>query len=59
MSKYKRYCKNIENVENYEKALADNFVGWCLHHRLETWTSDGERRLANISVAELKSLGMY
>ena len=59
MSKYKRYCKNIENVENYKKALADNFVGWCLHHRLETWTSDGERRLANISVAELKSLGMY
>ena len=42
MSKYKRYCKNIENVENYEKALADNFVGWCLHHRLQTWTSDGE-----------------
>lgn len=59
MSKYKRYCKNIENVENYEKALADNFVGWCLHHRLQTWTSDGERRLVNISADELKSLGMY
>ena len=59
MSKYKRYCKNIENVENYKKALADNFVGWCLHHRLQTWTSDGERRLVNISADELKSLGMY
>lgn len=59
MSKYKRYCKNIENVENYEKALADNFVGWCLHHRLETHNSDGERRLVNISADELKSLGMY
>lgn len=26
---YKRhYCKDIENVENFEKAKADNFVGW-------------------------------
>ena len=56
---YKRYCSDIENVENFEKAKADNFKGWQLHHRLETWTSDGERRSVDITAAELKSLNMY
>ena len=55
----KRFCKEPEKIENYEKALADNFKGWECHHRLQTWTSDGERRLVNISAAELKALGMY
>ena len=53
------YCSDIENVENYEKAKADDFIGWDCHHRLETHTPDGERRLVNISAAELKALGMY
>ena len=56
---YKRYCSDIENVENFEKAAADNFNGWLCHHRLETWTSDGERRAVDIKAAELKVLGMY
>ena len=57
---YKRYyCKDIENVENFEKAKADNFKGWHCHHRLETHNSDGERRLVDISHNELKALGMY
>ena len=56
---YKRYCSDIENVENFEKAKADNFKGWQLHHRLETWTSDGERRPVDITTAELKALDMY
>ena len=56
---YKRYCKDIENVENFEKAAADNFKNWQLHHKLETWTSDGKRRLVDITTAELKSLDMY
>ena len=57
---YKRYyCKDIENVENFEKAKADDFVGWNCHHRLETHNSDGERRLVDISHNELKALGMY
>ena len=57
---YKRYyCSDIENVENYEKALADNFIGWECHHRLETHTPDGKRRLVDISHNELKALGMY
>ena len=53
------YCSDIENVENYDKALAENFVGWCCHHRLQTWTSDGERRPVDITAAELKALDMY
>lgn len=59
MRSYKRICDDIENVENYGKALADDFKGWELHHRLETHTSDGERRLVNITSRKLKALGMY
>ena len=56
---FEKFCKEYTNIENYEKAKADNFKGWCIHHRLETHNSDGERRLVNISVAELQALGMY
>lgn len=59
MRDYKRLCKDIESVENYEKALADNFVGWCCHHRLQTWTSDGKRRDVDISAEELIAIDMY
>ena len=47
--KFERYCKDYENIENYEKALADNFVGWCCHHRKGVY----------IAVEKLKALGMY
>ena len=53
------YCKEPENIENYQKALADNFNGWQVHHRLETHNSDGERRLVDITMEELIALGMY
>ena len=43
------YCKDYENIENYEKALADNFKGWDCHHRKE----------AEFSRKELITLGMY
>ena len=43
------YCKDYENIENYEKALADNFKGWDCHHRKE----------AEFSRKELIALGMY
>lgn len=59
MRNYKCICDDIENVENYEKAKADNFEGWECHHRLETHTSDGERRTVDISRKELQALGMY
>ena len=56
---FQNYCKDYENIENYEKAKADDFKGWHCHHRLETHNSDGERRLVDIAAAELKALGMY
>ena len=56
---YKQYCKDYENIENYDKAKADNFLGWCCHHRLETHNSDGQRRIVDITQKELKALGMY
>ena len=46
---FEKYCKDYENIENYEKAKADNFIGWECHHR----------RGANITQKELISLGQY
>ena len=46
---YKYYCKDYENIENYDKAKADNFKGWCVHHR----------KGVDIPKEELKALGMY
>lgn len=57
--KFKYYCKDYENIENYEKAKADDFKNWEVHHRLETHNSDGERRLVDITADELKALDMY
>ena len=56
---FERYCKDYENIENYQKAKKDDFKGWHCHHRLETHNSDGERRLVDINHKELKALGMY
>lgn len=54
--KLKRYCSDdISLIENYAEALADNFKGWCMHHRLE-FTLDGELALTS---EDLKRLGMY
>lgn len=53
------YCIEPEKIENFEKAKAENFKGWVVHHRLQTCTSDGERRLVDITPAELKALDMY
>ena len=51
-----RYCSDdISLIENYSKAAADNFKGWCIHHRLE-FTLDGELALMS---KDLKRLGMY
>lgn len=56
---FEYYCDNIANVENYEAAKADNFIGWQCHHRLETHNSDSERRMVDITKKELKALDMY
>lgn len=67
----KQWCRNnrhmfafcipeqIEQIENYELAKESNFDGWNIHHRLETHNSDGEKRLVNLSRAELIALDMY
>ena len=59
MKHFEKYCDEIENVENYDLAKADNFEDWNCHHRLETHNSDGERRLVDISREELLALNMY
>lgn len=53
------YCEGYTNIENYNKAVKDKFIGWQLHHRLETHTSDGERRPIDITAKELIALDMY
>ena len=50
-----KYCKDYTKIENYDKALADNFEGWVCHHRLET-TLDGKEAHTPES---LKRLDMY
>ena len=51
----KSYCSEpLEQIENFKAAEADNFAGWCIHHRLEI-QPDGTR----VSMQELKSKGLY
>lgn len=51
----KSYCSEpLELVENYQQAKADDFEGWCIHHRLEI-QQDGSR----VSAQELKDNGLY
>lgn len=53
------YCTKPELIENYDKAVADTTRMWDCHHRLETHTSDGERRPTDITRKELIALDMY
>lgn len=53
------YCRHPELIENYDKAVADATQVYEVHHRLETHTSDGERRLVELTREELIALGMY
>lgn len=52
-------CEDICQIENYELAKKDNFIGWDIHHRLETHNSDGIRRSVDITRKELMKLGVY
>jgi hypothetical protein len=48
------YCSEpIENIENYEYAKADSFVGWDIHHRNEITES------GRLSMSQLKRMGLY
>lgn len=53
------YCTKPELIENYDKAVEDLMQTWDCHHRLETHTSDGERRPIDLTIKELIALGMY
>ena len=54
------HCSECETlIENYDKAKADNFKGWVLHHRRETHYPNGERMMIEISAKELNALDMY
>lgn len=52
-------CEDISKIENYEEAVNDTTQMWECHHRLETHTSDGERRLVDLTHKELIALDMY
>ena len=51
---YKFCSESLDKIEHYEEALAENFKGWCIHHRLEI-QPDGTR----MSRQELKDKGLY
>ena len=52
---WKSYCsESLELVENYMAAKADDFEGWCIHHRLEI-QPDGTR----VSAKELIDQNLY
>lgn len=53
------YKTNIELIENYALAKADNFKGWVIHHKLETHDSANNLREVSLSMNELIALGMY
>lgn len=52
-------CEDISLIENYNIAINDTSQVWACHHRLETHTSNGDRRLVDITVDELIALDMY
>lgn len=51
----KRYCNEDKSlIENYELAKADNFKGWCIHHKLEHPSDD-----IWVSIQELIDKNLY
>lgn len=50
----KRYCKEYQKIENYEKAISSPEI-YDLHHRLEFAPFSGKQ----ISAKRLKELGLY
>ena len=52
---YKSYCSEpLDKIEHYEEASAEDFAGWCIHHRLEI-QPDGTR----VSAKELIDQNLY
>lgn len=57
--KSKLFCTEPEKIENYELAISDKENVWECHHRLETHTSNGDRRLVQLTKQELEALDTY
>lgn len=55
----RKFCKNPEKIENYDKAISDTTQTWHCHHRLELYTLSGEKRPKDLYPRELIALGMY
>lgn len=51
-------CEDPSLIENYAEAMKSDETYGC-HHRLETHTSDGKKRLVDLSRQELIALDMY
>ena len=51
---YKFCSEPIDKIEHYEEALAEDFKGWCIHHRLEI-QPDGTR----VSMQQLIDKNLY
>ena len=52
---WKKFCSEpLDKIEHYEEALADNFAGWCIHHRREI-QPDGTR----VSMQQLIDKNLY
>ena len=50
----RKYCNgDITFIANYQLAIADKSEKWDIHHRLETETSDGKKRIIPLSQKEL------
>ena len=56
---FEKFCKDYKNIENYDKAAADDFQGWHCHHRLQTSLPNGEKREVAVLAKELNELGLY
>lgn len=57
--RYRKLCTDITQVENYHRALADDFSGWECHHREESHDESGNLRERFVSKNELVALNRY
>lgn len=58
--KRNRYCKDsLTQIENYDLAKADNFQGWAIHHKLETFNRDGSQLETFVSRMDLIKAKLY
>lgn len=51
-------CKDISNIENYDKAIAAPEM-WDCHHRMETHRRNGKERITRLSKQDLIDWSIY